>query len=164
MWMCVKRIKRKRIDGMVQAKRPRGRRKIPKTLVKILYFAILAIPFVTLSLLISSVSTDHVDASSSSTTTTTTTTTQTSYLPNENAFSSTFKECINMDTIKCKQYIPSGTTRPRIAVLAPPGEGVDEYFKILNHALFTFYGSEETMSNHIDLFQSSHVPPYGTYL
>lgn len=140
---------------MVQAKRPRGRRKIPKTLVKILYFAILTIPFVTLSLLISSVSTDVSSSSSSSN--------QTSYLSNEYSFTSTFKECINLDTKKCKQYIPSGTTRPRIAVLAPPGEGVDEYFKILNHALFIFYGSEDTMNEYIDVFQSSHVPPYGTY-
>jgi hypothetical protein len=84
------------------------------------------------------------------------------YLSNELLFSSTFRECIDVDTKKCKQYIPSGTSRQRIAVLAPPGKAVDEYFKILKNALITFYGSEEKMNQELDVFQTSHVPPYGT--
>jgi hypothetical protein len=143
---------------MIQAKQSqrRTRKKIPKALVKVLYVAILAIPFVALSFLISSVSTTTTQLSSSISIPM-----KASYLPNEGDFSSTFKECININTLKCKQYIPSGTTRQRIAVLAPPGEGVDKYWNILKNALITFYGSEDKMNQHLDLFQSSHVPPYG---
>lgn len=127
------------------------RRKIPKALVKVLYFAILTIPFISLSIVISSVSKQSSSLSMKE-----------SFLSNELAFSSTFRECVDIDTKKCKQYIPSGTTRQRIAVLAPPGKAVDEYFKILKNALIAFYGSEEKMNEKLDLFRSSHVPPYGT--
>lgn len=114
-----------------------------------LYFLILAIPFFVLYFLISSVSNPSTALAKST------------YLTNEGDFLKTLKECIILKGRKCKQYIPKGTSRQRIAVLSPPGSDVEAFFVILRKAIGLYYGSEDVMQKKLELYQSSHVPPYG---
>ena len=86
-------------------------------------------------------------------------------LPHEERFLSTIKSCVPSEhPDKCKQFLPqakNGTSYQRVALIAPPG--------YLSEVLLTHVRPIVEHHNHrslvldapIELFQTTHVPPYG---
>lgn len=87
-------------------------------------------------------------------------------LDHEELFQKTVKSCLPAENKKCKEYIPEPvdpvqTKVQRVALLAPPGDMSGSLLNRVEHIMRQHNKLSVKKDLDIEVFLSTHVPPYG---
>lgn len=86
-------------------------------------------------------------------------TVQVKSLEHEGAFAATIKSCMPEKNKNCKVFIPEHTTTERVALLAPPGDMADSFFRLLQ--VVVERAKKKNSAVDMQLIRTSHMAPYG---
>ena len=80
-------------------------------------------------------------------------------LEHEESFFATIKSCMPETNPKCKIFIPEHTTTERVALLAPPGDMSNAFFRLLN--VVVERAKKKNSAVDMQVIPTTHMAPYG---